>query len=161
MAVPSHPGLVGMTAARLAVEATVHETSGAKSARDKLDAILARGEPVIAFVDQQSIGTWVQPSTLSGYWGYQAVVAGRLDDGTYLVDDRGRTPLHVSPGVMAAARARIGSYKHRLIELRPTGRTVRRRFEPPSGTASPTVSKTCRVHRTPSLCRPGASGAGS
>ncbi|HEV8053295.1 MAG TPA: hypothetical protein VGP30_00545 [Candidatus Limnocylindrales bacterium] len=92
MAVPSHPGLVGMTAARLAVEATVHETSGAKSARDKLDAILARGEPVIAFVDQQSIGTWVQPSTLSGYWGYQAVVAGRLDDGTYLVDDRGRTP---------------------------------------------------------------------
>ena len=121
---PAIPGWLGTTAARLAVEATVHETSGAKNARDKLDAILARGEPVIAFVDQQSIGTWVQPATLSGYWGYQVVVAGRLDDGTYLVDDRGRTPLHVSPGVMAAARARIGSYKHRLIGLRPTDRTT-------------------------------------
>lgn len=120
---PGVPGWLDKTAKRLAVEATVHETSGAKRAHDTLDAIISRGEPVIAFVDQQSIGTWCQPDALAGYWGYQVVVAGRLGGGTYIIDDRGRDPLLVSDGVMTASRARIGSFKHRLIELRPTPAT--------------------------------------
>jgi len=34
------------------------------------------------------------------------------------VDDRGRSPFRIAPGVMAAARARTGSYKHRIVGLR-------------------------------------------
>ena len=76
--------------------------------------------PVIASVDPQSIGTWGQPDALSGYFGLVVVVFGRDADGSYLVDDRGRNPFRVSPAVMAAARGRIGSFKHRIVGLRTT-----------------------------------------
>jgi len=116
---PGIPGWFGNATERLGVEARLHETAGARSAAVTLDAILERGEPVVAFVDQQEIGTWGQPDRLSGSWGYPVVVTGRAPDGAYLVDDRGRAPLHVAPAVMARARARIGSFRHRLIELHP------------------------------------------
>ena len=76
--------------------------------------------PSIAWVDLQSMGTWGQPEALSGYSGLVVVVFGRDADGSYLVDDRGRSPFRVSPAVMAAARGRIGSFKHRIIGLRTT-----------------------------------------
>ena len=76
--------------------------------------------PVIASVDLQSVGTWGQPDALSGYFGLVVVVFGRDADGSYLVDDRGRNPFRVSPAVMAAARGRIGSFKHRIVGLRTT-----------------------------------------
>ncbi|HEU0236836.1 MAG TPA: BtrH N-terminal domain-containing protein [Candidatus Limnocylindrales bacterium] len=117
---PGIPGWYGNATERLGVEARLHETAGARSAAATLDAILERGEPVIAFIDLQEIGTWGQPARLSGSWGYPVVVTGRAPDGAYLVDDRGRTPLHVDAAVLARARARIGSFRHRLIELRPT-----------------------------------------
>jgi hypothetical protein len=116
---PGIPGWFGNATERLGVEARLHETGGARSAAATLDAILERGDPVVAFVDQQVIGTWNQPDHLSGVRGYPIVVTGRAPDGAYLVDDRGRAPLHVAPAVMAPARARIGSFRHRLIDLRP------------------------------------------
>jgi Domain of unknown function (DUF4872) len=36
------------------------------------------------------------------------------------VDDRGRSPFRVSPTAIAAARGRIGSFKHRILGLRTT-----------------------------------------
>ena len=117
---PSIPGWTGKTLDRLGIEPDLHETGGAKGAREALDARLDAGVPVIASVDLQSIGTWGQPDALSGYFGLVVVVFGRDDDGSYLVDDRGRDPFRVSPAVMAAARGRIGSFKHRIVGLRTT-----------------------------------------
>ena len=105
---------------RLGVDHTVHETGSARAARSTLDAILDRGLPAIVAVDQQAIGTWGDPPERSGYWGYPVLVTGRTEDGGYLVDDRGATPLRVDANVLATARARIGSWKHRLVEIRPT-----------------------------------------
>jgi hypothetical protein len=117
---PAIPGWTGKTLDRLGIEPDLHGTGGAKGAREALDARLDVGVPVIAYVDPQSIGTWGQPEALSGYAGLVVVVFGRDADGTYLVDDRGRSPFRVSPAVMAAARGRIGSFRHRIIGLRTT-----------------------------------------
>ena len=111
---------IGKTLHRLGIEPDVHETGGAKGAREALDARLAAGMPVIALVDLQSIGTWGLPAALSGYEGLFVIVLGRDADGSYLVDDRGRSPFRVAPAVMAAARGRVGSFKHRIVGLRTT-----------------------------------------
>jgi len=105
---------------RLGIEPDLHETGGAKGAREALDGRLDAGAPVIALIDPQSVGTWGQPEALSGQDGLFVVVFGRDADGSYLVDDRGRNPFRVSPAVMAAARGRIGSFKHRIVGLRTT-----------------------------------------
>jgi len=111
----------GKTLDRLGVPVTVHETSGAKGARATLDGLLEAGEPAIAFVDQEAIGTWALPAEHPGYSGYPVVVTGRTPDGSYLVDDRSGEPLVVTEAAMAVARARIGSFKHRLLNVQPDG----------------------------------------
>jgi hypothetical protein len=115
---PGIPGWFGKTTERLGVPTVLHETSGSKKAREALDTALADGSQVVATVDQQSMGLWGLPPELSGYGGYPVVVTGRTDD-AYLVDDRGASPFVVPAEVMADARGRVGSYRHRLIELRP------------------------------------------
>jgi hypothetical protein len=117
---PGIPGWFGKTTERLGVPTVLHETSGAKAARAALDAALADGSPVVATVDQQEMGLWGLPPDLSGYGGYPIVVTRRSDDDAYLVDDRATTPFVVPADVMATARGRSPSYRHRLIELRPT-----------------------------------------
>jgi len=117
---PSIPGWTGKTLDRLGIEPDLHETGGAKGAREALDARLDAGLPVIASIDPQSVGTWGLPDALAGHFGLVVVVFGRDADGSYVVDDRGRDPFRVSPGVMAAARGRIGSFKHRIVGLRTT-----------------------------------------
>lgn len=114
---PAIPGWTGTTLERLGITADLHETGGPKGAATTLDAILASGDPVIGYVDQQGIGAWGQPEVLSGHNGYPVVIAGRRDDGRYEVDDRGRAPLLVDPATMAAARGRIVSFKHRLVRV--------------------------------------------
>ncbi len=117
---PWIPGWTGTTLERLGIEPDVHETGGAKGAREALDGRLDAGEPVIASVDLQSIGTWCRPDDLAGHDGLHVVIIGRDADGSYLVDDRGRNPFRVPPAVMAAARGRISSFKHRIVGLRTT-----------------------------------------
>jgi hypothetical protein len=117
---PSIPGWTGKTLDRLGIEPDQHETGGAGAAREALDSRLDAGVPVIALVDPQSLGTWGQPEALSGRDGLFVVVFGRDADGSYLVDDRGRSPFRVSPAVMAAARGRVGSFSHRIVALRTT-----------------------------------------
>jgi hypothetical protein len=115
---PWIPGWTGKTLDRLGIEPDTHESGGANRAREALDARLDAGELVIASVDLQSVGTWGQPDDLAGHDGLVVVVFGRDADGSYLVDDRGRNPFRVSPEVMAAARGRIGSFRHRIVALR-------------------------------------------
>jgi hypothetical protein len=107
---------LGKTADRLGAQLAVQETTGSRGARDRLDGLVDRGEAAIVYPDQQIMGTWHQPAELSGHGGYPVVVVGRTPDGGYLVDDRGAAPLHVAADVMSSARARIGSFKHRLVE---------------------------------------------
>lgn len=117
---PWVPGWAGSTLDRLGVEPDVHETGGPKGAREALDARLDAGTPVIAWVDAQAMGHWGHPEAMSGFDGLAVVVVGRDAEGRYLVDDRGRGLLRVPPEAMAAARGRIGSYKHRIAALRTT-----------------------------------------
>ena len=120
---PSIPGWLGKTLERLGVQGELHETGGAVTARGTLDGILAAGDPAIVFVDQQALGIWGQPDALSGVSGYPVVACGLTDEGSYLVDDRGRAPLVLPAETMAAARGRIGSWRHRLIRLHPAAGT--------------------------------------
>ena len=82
----------------------------------RLDA----GMPVIASVDLQLIGTWGQPEALAGHFGLIVVVCRPRR--RWLVPRRRSRPSAVphAPGVMAAARGRIGSFKHRIARLRTT-----------------------------------------
>jgi hypothetical protein len=138
---PAISGWTGTTLDRLGLEPDLHETGGAKAARDALDARLDAGVPVIALVDLQTIGTWGRPDTMSGIEGLVVVVIGRDADGSYLLDDRGRNPFRVSPAVMAAARGRsarssTGSWRceRRTDPSRPNGSA--RRCGPASRTRS-------------------------
>ena len=104
---------------RLGIDHEVHESGGARAARATLDELMDRGLPAIAAIEMGAIGTWGLPVELFGYGGYPVVVTARTDRG-YLVDDRGAEPFRVDAEVLAAARARIGSWKHRLVEVRGT-----------------------------------------
>ena len=121
---PGIPGWFGTTFDRLGLQADLFETGGAKGARDALDGLLAARRPAIAWVDRQAMGTWGQPEAMSGIMGYPVVVHGRTDDDRYLVDDRSRRSLVFDASTMAAARGRIGSYKHRLIAVREPAATL-------------------------------------
>ena len=103
---------------RLGVPAAVHETGSAGKADTELRAAVGQGVPAIAWADQQALGYRHLPASLEGYGGPPVTVYGIDDDaGVALVDDRNRVPLTVPLGALAAARARVGSYKHRLLVL--------------------------------------------
>jgi len=106
------------TLERLGVPFELHETAGAKGAAAKLDAALDAGRPALATVDRQEIGHWHMPAHQSGRGGYPLVVHGR-DGDTVRIDDRNLAPLTVARERLDAARARVGSYKHRLVVIEP------------------------------------------
>ena len=106
------------TLERLGVEYELHETGGARGAAKRLDAALAAGRPALVTVDRQEIGYWHLPEHLSGHGG-DPIVAYGLDGDRVRVDDRNLAPLSVERERLDAARARVGSYKHRLIVPEP------------------------------------------
>ena len=106
------------TAERLGLHADVHETGGTKAAAQRLDSVLDRGLPAIVWVDPYQLGHRHLPAWLDGHGGGPVVVYGR-DGGDVLIDDRSSGRLAVPAHRLAAARARVGSYKHRLIEIDP------------------------------------------
>ena len=103
---------------RLNVPARVLETGSAKKAEAELRDAVGQGVPAIAWADQQLLGYRHLPAWLEGYGGPPVTVYGIDDEaGVALVDDRNRAPLTVPLDALAAARARVGSYKHRLLVL--------------------------------------------
>ncbi|HJW58308.1 MAG TPA: BtrH N-terminal domain-containing protein [Actinomycetota bacterium] len=106
------------TCQRLGVPAAVHETGSAGKADAELRAAVGHGVPAIAWADQQALGYRHLPPWLDGRGGPPVTVYA-IDDaaGVALIDDRNRAPLRVPLDALAAARARIGSYKHRLLVL--------------------------------------------
>ena len=103
---------------RLGVPFELHETGGAKGAAAKLDAALAAGRPAIATVDRQEIGYWHMPEHKSGSGGHPVVVYA-IDGDRVRIDDRTLAPLTVDRPTLDAARARVVSYKHRLVVVEP------------------------------------------
>jgi hypothetical protein len=103
---------------RLRVPAAMDETGAARKAEAQLRAAVDQGVPAIAWVDQQLVGHRHLPASLAGHAGYPLTVYG-IDEraGAALVDDRNRARLTVPLDTLAAARARIGSYRHRLLVL--------------------------------------------
>jgi hypothetical protein len=103
---------------RLAVPARLLETGGARTAARQLDEALAAGRPALATIDRESIGYWHLPSDMEGRGGYPVVVYA-LDGDLVHVDDRFAAPRTVPREVLDAARARVGSYRHRLCVIEP------------------------------------------
>ena len=103
---------------RLGVPADVHETGSAARADTQLRAAVDQGVPAIVWADQQLLGYRHLPARLEGFGGHPVTVYG-IDShaGRALLDDRSLAPLTVPLDALAAARARVGSYKHRLLVL--------------------------------------------
>jgi hypothetical protein len=103
---------------RLGVPATVHETGSAARADTQLRAAVDQGVPAIAWADQQLLGYRHLPAWLEGFGGDPVTVYGIDEQASRaLLDDRNLAPLTVPLDALAAARARVGSYKHRLLVL--------------------------------------------
>jgi hypothetical protein len=103
---------------RLGVPFAMHETSGAKGAAARLDEAVAAGRPALVTVDRAEIGYWHLPAYLSGRGGYPVVVHA-IDGDRVRIDDRNLAPLSVPRERLDAARARVVSYKHRLVVMEP------------------------------------------
>ncbi len=103
---------------RLGVPVQKHETSSVAKGMNLLDGALDEGLPVIAFVSTADLPYWHLPAEQSGWYGYPVVVYGREGD-SYLVDDRNTGRLTIGSDDLAAARARIPSYKNRLVVADP------------------------------------------
>ncbi len=106
------------TAERLGLHAELHETGGAKGAAAALDAQLEKGLPAIVWIDTYTLGHRDEPQWLDGYGGPPLIVYEHNGD-AYAIDDRSATRVTVPAERLAAARARVGSYKHRLITIDP------------------------------------------
>jgi Butirosin biosynthesis protein H, N-terminal/Domain of unknown function (DUF4872) len=106
------------TAERLELHADIHETGGAKGAAAALDAQLERGLPAIAWIDTCTLGHRFEPESRDGFGGPPLIVYAREGD-RYAIDDRSLAKLIVPAERLAAARARVGSYEHRLITIDP------------------------------------------
>jgi hypothetical protein len=107
---------IDKTCTRLGISASIHETGGRGKAASQLTDALARGIPAIAWIDQQTIGYRHLPEYLSG-WGGHPVVVYALQNDVALIDDRNLKPLNVAADVVSAARARVTSYKNRLVVI--------------------------------------------
>jgi hypothetical protein len=107
------------TAERIGLHAEIHETGGTTAAAKRLDAALDRGLPAILWVDASRLGHQHLPAWLDGHGSGPVVAYGRGREGGVLIDDRSSGRLTVPADRLAEARARVGSYKNRLIEIDP------------------------------------------
>jgi hypothetical protein len=119
-------------AQRLGLESTVVESGGARRAAANLVEATAGGRPVVAWVDLGELGTRAYPAEWSGGGYHVLVVYGRDETGDgWLVGDLAREPVTVATEALAAARARIGKQRNRLMSLSP----IRDRAAPDTATA--------------------------
>jgi hypothetical protein len=101
---------------RLGVKASFSESGGAKQAEQSLEEAIGSGRAAVAWVDQEGLPYFHLHPMYNGCFGHFVTVYG-MDDNEVYVDDRARKPLSVERTAFATARARIGSYKNRLLLL--------------------------------------------
>ena len=99
---------------RLGARYRVHTTAGGKGAAAELSATLAAGRRAVVFPDRQLAGYWHLPPYLEAHGGHP-VVAYAVQGAGVRVDDRNTRPLTVARDDLDAARARVSSYRNRLV----------------------------------------------
>lgn len=105
---------------RIHVKPIFHETGSQKAAAAQLEDALRAGHPAVAWVDRAQMPYLQLPKSLEGHIGHLVSIYG-IDDGDVMVDDLAAKPLRVPQEIMASARARIGSYKNRLLLVSADG----------------------------------------
>lgn len=105
-------------AGRLNAGAVVKETGSRAAAAAHLQAALGNGQPAIAWVDLGHLTYLQLPESIKGHIGHMLAVCGQAN-GDYWVDDRAAQPFRITGEALADARARITSYKNRLLLLDP------------------------------------------
>lgn len=101
---------------RLKVTFAVAESGGAKGAQAALDAAFGLGRPAMLWVDRAQLPWQGLPESYSGHFGHMLVAYG-YDGDDVLIDDRALQPFRLPRAQLAEARARIGSYKNRLLTV--------------------------------------------
>jgi len=105
---------------RINVTPTFRETGSQKAAAQQLTEALDSGKPIVAWVDRAQMPYLQLPKSLEGHIGHLIAIYG-IEDGEFLVDDLAVKPFRVPAETMVSARARIGSYKNRLLLATPEG----------------------------------------
>ncbi len=103
---------------RLGVVQHVRQTADAQKGERNLVAALEEGLPAIVWADMFSLPYNHLPA-LPDWWGAFPVLVYGFEPDTVLIADRAAVPLTVTPGELAAARARVKKDKHRLLTLEP------------------------------------------
>ena len=99
---------------RLRLRFNTSTTGSPRRASQTLQAALSRSHPAVAWVDGASMPYLQLPEAMRGHFAHLVAVCGTADD-QVLIDDLGRAPFAVPADVFAQARARIPSFKHRLL----------------------------------------------
>jgi hypothetical protein len=109
---------IGNLCHRLGIKPVFKETSGTAAAEKHHKDALENGTPTIAWVDQFRLPYMHLSETYNGCMGW-IVTAYGIDEAEnkVLIDDLGKKPLTLSTAEFAKARARIPSYKNRLLLL--------------------------------------------
>ena len=100
---------------RVGATTKVYETAGKKKASAQLDQSLASGNPAIVWLDLGGAPYYMH------YLSAGAVVVFGIDGETVLVDDRARQPFVINSDLMIEARAKVRSFKNRIMVVEPTG----------------------------------------
>lgn len=101
---------------RLGIQTEIKATGGKKTASKHLEEVIENGRAAIAWIDQESLPYFHLRPMYNGCFGHYVSVYG-LDNDTVYVDDRAQKPVTVDSDSFANARARIGSYKNKLLSL--------------------------------------------
>lgn len=99
---------------RLGVRVAMPETGSRKAATATLEGALDAGKAAVAWVDRAHMPYLQMPDYMKAHIGHIVAVCGR-DEGGYWIDDRAAAPYYVDAAAFGDARARIGSYKQRLL----------------------------------------------
>jgi hypothetical protein len=109
---------------RVGLEPVIQESSGGRSAEKQLLAALDAG-PVLAWVDMAHLPHRALPLAYSGM-GYHLVTVYDADLGAGIahIGDLADDPIEIPLSVLAEARGRIKSQKHRLLSVKGPGRPL-------------------------------------
>jgi hypothetical protein len=99
---------------RISVTISMPETGSRKAAVETLEKTLATNQPAVAWVDRAHMPYLQLPEVMKGHIGHIVAVCG-TDGENILIDDLAAAPFGVPNTTFADARARIGSYKNRLL----------------------------------------------
>jgi hypothetical protein len=111
---------------RIGIQSEVKETGGQKTAAAHLHEAIADGRPAIAWVDQSHLPYFHLSPMYDGCFGH-IVTAYGLDEGEkngVVIDDRALAPFIVDQAAFATARARVASYKNRLVLIEPAAEDI-------------------------------------